>query len=193
MLTQTYFGNGEFEFIQSRSEREYYQNMHKAITRTEMWHWLRNYTPPSNSGFMMRTTPEMNRINDEASKENVFGGHSGSSHAFTMRAMEAIAKNGYEAFKRSRTVTTAPVTTAPVSTSQVTTAPVTTAPVSTSQVTTAPITTAPIRTPLSRRAVLNRYEVYDEIIDGESSDDEHNRSVLLNVYAARPPAPPSTV
>jgi len=183
MLTQTYFGNGEFEFIQSRSEREYYQNMHKAITRTEMWHWLRNYTPPSNSGFMMRTTPEMNRINDEASKENVFGGHSGSSHAFTMRAMEAIAKHGYEAFKRSRTVTTAPV-----STSQVKTAPVTTAPI-----TTAPITTAPIRTPLSRRAVLNRYEVYDEIIDGESSDDEHDRSVLLNVYAARPPAPPSTV
>jgi hypothetical protein len=168
MLTQTYFGNGEFEFIESRAEREYYQNMHKAITHTEMWHWLRNYTPPASCGFMMHTTPEMKRINDEASKEYVFGGHSGSSHAFTMRAMEAIAKNGYEAFKRARTVTTAPV--------------------STSQVTTAPVTRA-----LSRRAVLNRYEVYDEIIDGESSDDEHDRSVLLNVYAARPPAPPSTV
>jgi hypothetical protein len=168
MLTQTYFGNGEFEFIQSRSEREYYQNMHKAITRTELWVWLRNYTPPTNCGFMMSTTPEMRRINDEASKENVFGGHSGSSHAFTMRAMEAIAKNGYEAFKRTRIVRTAPV--------------------STSQVTTAPVTRA-----LSRRAVLNRYEVYDEIIDGESSDDEHDRSVLLDIYTTRPPAPPSTV
>jgi hypothetical protein len=163
MLTNTYFGNGEFEFIESRSEREYYQNMHKAITRTELWFWMRNYTPPAGCGFIMHTTPEMKRINDEASKEYVFGGHSGSSHAFTMRAMEAIAKNGYEAFKRARTVNT-------------------------SQVRTAPVTTA-----LSRKAVLNRYEAYDEIIDGESSDDEHDRSVILDVYAARPPAPPSTV
>jgi len=173
MLTQTYFGNGEFEFIQSRSEREYYQNMHKAITRTELWGWLRNYTPPANCGFMMSTTPEMRRINDEASKEYVFGGHSGSSHAFTMRAMQAIAKNGYEAFKRSRTVSTATVSTATVS-------------------------TAPIRTALSRRAVLNRYVEYDEIIDVETSDNdtidiEHDRRDILDIYTVRPPAPPSIV
>jgi hypothetical protein len=183
MLTQTYFGNGEFEFIESRAEREYYQNMHKAITRTELWGWLRNYTPPANCGFMMSTTPEMRRINDEASKEYVFGGHSGSSHAFTMRAMQAIAKNGYEAFKRSRTVSTATVSTATVSTATVSTATV---------------STAPIRTALSRRAVLNRYVEYDEIIDVETSDNdtidiEHDRRDILDIYTVRPPAPPSIV
>ena len=168
MLTQTYFGNGEFEFIESRAEREYYQNMHKAITRTELWVWLRNYTPPADCGFMMSTTPEMRRINDEASKEDVFGGHSGCSYAFTMRAMQAIAKDGYEAFKRDRTVSTATVS------------------------------TAPVRTALSRRAVLNRHVEYDEIIDGDTSDDgtidiEHDRRVLLDIYTVSPPAPPSIV
>ena len=168
MLTQTYFGNGEFEFIESRAEREYYQNMHKAITRTELWVWLRNYTPPADCGFMMSTTPEMKRINAEASKEDVFGGHSGCSHAFTMRAMQAIAKHGYEEFKRTRTVSTATVS------------------------------TATVRTALSRRAVLNRYVEYDEIIDVETSnhdtiDIEHDRRYILDIYTVRPPAPPSIV
>ncbi len=66
-----------------------------AITQCGLWDWLRDYTPEEGKGFMFSSHPNLTRIN-EAMK---YGGHSGSSHAWTMRQMEYIAKHGWELFQ----------------------------------------------------------------------------------------------
>ncbi len=98
-LTNDYFGDGEFEFVDEFS-RSYFQSAHKAISRCELWNWLRNFEPEKEKGFMFtRDVPELDRIRQELAKDPVNSGHSGSSYAITMRNMEYIAKNGYVAFK----------------------------------------------------------------------------------------------
>ena len=94
-----YFGNGEFEFVNNYS-REYLVSAHKIVTRLELWNWFRGFKPEPGNGFMFtRGVPELDRLNEEMGKDPVSSGHSGSSYGITMRNMEYIAKNGYEAFK----------------------------------------------------------------------------------------------
>ena len=99
MMNTEYYGNGEFEFISEQSERELYKNMHNAITQTELWDWMRSYTPPANTGFMFSTAPEFEMIHNKMREDPISNRHSGCSYGCMMRVMESIAKKGYEAFK----------------------------------------------------------------------------------------------
>jgi hypothetical protein len=100
-MNSEYFGDGEFEFTDDWS-RSYFQSAHKAITRCELWDWLRNFEPEKDKGFMFtRDVPELDRLREELAKDPINGGHSGASYSITMRNMEYIAKNGYNAFKNS--------------------------------------------------------------------------------------------
>jgi len=92
-----YFGNGAFNFVRNEVERNLYKNMHNAITATESWNWLRNYTPED--GFSMSTHPQLTKIQNKMLEDPISGHHSGCSYACMMRNMEYIAKNGYETFK----------------------------------------------------------------------------------------------
>jgi hypothetical protein len=67
-----------------------------AVTVSEMWDWLKTYEPEEYKGFMFSTHPNLNKIGN-----NMYGGHSGASYAWTMRQLEYIAKNGFEAFVTS--------------------------------------------------------------------------------------------
>ena len=99
LINNDYFGNGEFEFTNEWS-RPYFKSAHQAISRCELWNWLKNYEPDDDKGFMFTTgVPQLERLRNELAKDPVNDGHSGSSYAVTMRNMEYIAKNGYEAFK----------------------------------------------------------------------------------------------
>lgn len=71
------------------------QDADSAITECNLWDWLRGYTPEEGKGFMFSQHPNLNKI-DAAMK---FRGHSSSSHAWTMRQMEYIAKNGWDALQ----------------------------------------------------------------------------------------------
>ena len=93
-----YYGNGDFEFIHEQHERDLYKNMHNAITQTELWDWMRKYTPPSNTGFMFATAPEFELIRNKMFEDPISQNHSGSSYGCMMRSMEIIAKNGYDYF-----------------------------------------------------------------------------------------------
>ena len=44
--------------------------------------------------------PELNRIYDKMLEQDIAHNHSGVSNALTMRAMEFIAKNGYEEYRK---------------------------------------------------------------------------------------------
>lgn len=94
-----FFGNGEFEFADNWS-RPYFQSAHQAISRCELWNWLRNYEPEEDKGFVFTIgVPELDKLSEEMNKDPVNDGHSGASYGCTMRNMEYIAKHGYEAFK----------------------------------------------------------------------------------------------
>lgn len=73
------------------SERPMLQSAYNVITTMKKWSFLKEYQPPQDKGFMWddnETVLEiMNKINDDYSY------HSGSSLAYVMRIMQAIAKS----------------------------------------------------------------------------------------------------
>lgn len=70
------------------------QDADDAITSCGLWEWLREYSPEEGKGFMFSQHPNLDRI-DKALK---FEGHSGSSHAWTMRTMQQVARLGWDKF-----------------------------------------------------------------------------------------------
>lgn len=67
---------------------------YQAVTKADMWEYLRLPTTPDKDGFMLSSAIELAAINAEMQ----FQGHSGASYAWTIRQMEAIAKGGWEAY-----------------------------------------------------------------------------------------------
>lgn len=76
-------------------EADMLQDADNAITSCGLWDWLAQYTPEDGKGFMFSEHPNLTRINNAMK----YGGHSGSSYAWTMRQMEYIAKNGWTLFE----------------------------------------------------------------------------------------------
>lgn len=67
-----------------------------AVTRLDLWDWLRDFTPHPNEGFMLTRHPNLDRI----AEAMAFKTHSGSSWAWTMRTLSDIAKaGGWDAYK----------------------------------------------------------------------------------------------
>ena len=73
-------------------EKQMYESAYKVISNMEMWDFLKNYSPPIDSGFMFDRNSTINQIQEEIQKA-FNNNHSGCSMAFTMRKMEQIAKN----------------------------------------------------------------------------------------------------
>ena len=81
-----------FETVYTTFETPMLRDAFQAITVCDLWDWLRTYTPEPGRGFMFGNHPNQERINQAMT----YTGHSGASYAWTMRAMEDIAKNGWE-------------------------------------------------------------------------------------------------
>jgi len=67
-----------------------------AVNYLEAWSELSAYSPPEDKGFMWSTDSIVTRVTDEICKRD--DSHSGSSMAWTMRAIEYIAKKGVDAY-----------------------------------------------------------------------------------------------
>ena len=76
------------------NDKEMVQDAINAVTRTEMWEYMAKWSTPDKDGFMFSTDTELEIIN----KKIEYGGHSGSSYGWTMRQVEYIAKNGFDAY-----------------------------------------------------------------------------------------------
>jgi hypothetical protein len=63
------------------------------------WEFLRSYTPPADQGFMF-SLPTGKRLDIDDAIQNRYGGHSGASYGCTMRVLESIAKEGWEAYAK---------------------------------------------------------------------------------------------
>jgi hypothetical protein len=93
----------DFESVYDAFEVKMLADAYQAITACDLWLWLKTFRPEEGKGFMFSNHPNLERIE----KEMAFGGHSGASWAWTMRTMESIAKNGWEAHKNKVRAATA--------------------------------------------------------------------------------------
>jgi len=85
---------GDFSFIQPSYMVPMLKNAFDAITTEELWDWIKTESPPENKGYMFWEHPNISRISSHMDSI----GHSGASFGSTMRTMELIAKNGWDAF-----------------------------------------------------------------------------------------------
>lgn len=76
-------------------ETAMYADADQAITKTELWEWMGNYSPPRDMGWMFDDHPNIGII---TSNMKMRDGHSGASMGITLRKMEYIAKNGWDKF-----------------------------------------------------------------------------------------------
>ena len=84
-----------FDTVYSRYETPMLEDAYRAITTCDLWDWMRTYTPEDTRGFMYGNHPNQERIN----RAMTYTAHSGASYGWTMRAMEDIAKHGWDAHK----------------------------------------------------------------------------------------------
>ena len=66
-----------------------------AVTKADMWEILKDPKFPGEDGFMFSRDTRLELINKNMEYESQ---HSGFSYGWTMRQVEYIAKNGFEAF-----------------------------------------------------------------------------------------------
>jgi len=89
----------DLSFIRDSHTRSLVQNGHTAITQLELWDWLASYVPDEDVGFVWSNHPNINRIVTKMESLPDAPGHSGGSFAFTMRALEYIAKHGMDGYR----------------------------------------------------------------------------------------------
>lgn len=99
IFDQTYYGNGDFDFVRDQDTKDFLKSAHNAITLCELWNWMRIYEPPTNTGFIWSKTHELDRIQKQMRNDDINSFHSASSYALIMRQMQLIAKDGYQHFK----------------------------------------------------------------------------------------------
>lgn len=78
-------------------DREMIESGFKAVSSVDGgWDFLSTYDPGEGGFMFSRPPPKMEEINDAINK--LYGGHSGASYGMTMRILQFIAKNGWEAY-----------------------------------------------------------------------------------------------
>lgn len=99
------YNRGDFSFLPKKNSSEILMlnDAFQAMERVEgSWDYLkRPDVPEKNDGFMFSKDPFISKISSEVDKDGAIG-HSGSSYGWTMRQIEYIAKNGWDAFVNLR-------------------------------------------------------------------------------------------
>jgi hypothetical protein len=87
-------GDGNFEYVDDKIEKEILENAFKAISLTNLWDFVSKNT----ESFMWSEANEIEIISNKMG-ELGYNGHSGFSFAWTMRAMQYLAQHGEDEFK----------------------------------------------------------------------------------------------
>ena len=88
------YAAGDFSFMKDESSEEMLTDMYNAVSVSENWENLKGFVP-EDGGFMFSKMPEWFSLINKAVK---YDGHSGSSHGWTMRCIDYIAKHGWDNF-----------------------------------------------------------------------------------------------
>jgi len=88
---------GTFDWMTDLASANVVESAYKAVSLAEGWEFLKTYEPEAGKGFVWSThPPKLEEIN--AKIHELYNGHSGGSYGWTMRQIEDIAKNGWEAW-----------------------------------------------------------------------------------------------
>jgi hypothetical protein len=90
-MTTTYPAPGDFAWMKNKADADMLADMWAAVTKADAWDFVRG--DPGDGGFMFSGH---NKISAIMSHSKV--GHSGASMAITLRAIQAIARDGWDAF-----------------------------------------------------------------------------------------------
>jgi len=93
IVNEEEFISGKFEYM-NENERVMFVNAWQAITLTDNWDFIKEDT----KSFMFSDDPQIDIISKKM-VELGYDGHSGSSFAITILAMQHIAKHGEQKFK----------------------------------------------------------------------------------------------
>ena len=90
------YAPGDFSFFKKDGDDTdvMLKDMYDAVSVSENWENLKGFIP-QDGGFMFSEKPEWFSRIDSAVK---YDGHSGASHAWTIRCIDYIAKHGWENF-----------------------------------------------------------------------------------------------
>ena len=99
------YTRGDFSFLPEKlaHEKRMLEDAWAAMEAVEgSWDYLaRPGVPDPEGGFMFSRDPIVAKISEQVDKDGNIG-HSGSSYGWTMRQMEYIAKNGFDAYVKLR-------------------------------------------------------------------------------------------
>jgi hypothetical protein len=87
------YNAGDFSFIKDSMSREMLEDGYTTVSELKLWDWLKTFTPEEGKGFMFTDHPNINALGNAMKT-----GHSGASFGWTMRNLEAIAKDGWEMY-----------------------------------------------------------------------------------------------
>jgi hypothetical protein len=95
---------GDFTFLPANlGEREMLGDAYKAVNISEAWDAMKQ--EPSGGGFMYSDDAWIKRINSHMK----YDGHSGGSYGWTMRQIQFIAINGWDAYVARRLTPPTPI------------------------------------------------------------------------------------
>lgn len=89
----TQYISGDFSFLRDESSRRYASDTYQAVTKAEAWDLMKE--DPGNGGFMFSADQRYKLIQ---AKMELRGEHSGSSYGWSMRQVQYIAQNGWNAY-----------------------------------------------------------------------------------------------
>ena len=87
------YARGDFSFITSANDRKMLEDGFQAVETTRTWEDLK--ADPGDGGFMFSNAPINGRITGAMALNDT---HSGMSYAWTLRNMQYIARNGWDAY-----------------------------------------------------------------------------------------------
>jgi len=88
---------GTFDWMRDRHSAEMVESAYKGVSLAEGWEFLKTFVPEAGKGFMFSDPPaKLQQINIKIGE--LYDDHSGCSYGWTMRQIEDIAKNGWEAW-----------------------------------------------------------------------------------------------
>ena len=89
---------GDVSFLDCSSSRSALCKALAVIDKTDL-EFLSTYSPPANKGFMFtKDEDKPAKLKDIEKRVGNSDGHSGASFGWTMRALESIAKNGWDGY-----------------------------------------------------------------------------------------------
>lgn len=87
------------DFISDKNNRIMFGTAMKAINQLELWDFVKEFN--DSTGFSFAQQPEIERIYNHITEVSNYHDHSGTSFAYTMRAMQCIATHGFEFWRTS--------------------------------------------------------------------------------------------